>query len=1536
MAESAPQFLSVPNVFAVLGEAYAYDDDRTAEVSGGGALRFEKRAGPDGLAIDALDGSLSWTPVAEGVFPVTLAAVNQLGTATQAFVVIVAEEVEMPVDPPVIVSTPAVRSTVGLPYAYDADGAAEATGEEAAMWSLVSGPVGFEIDAVTGVVTWTPAETGFFEVTLAADNGGGRVTQTFGVLVADPPPEVAPAITSAPNTLTPLDLPYRYDADGQPTALGDGPLRWSLGASPVGMGVDSASGAITWTPIAAGLYQVVLIAANDLGTDAQAFEIEVPDPVLPRITSAPAGSVTAGTPYAYDADGHAEADSPLPVTWRLGDAPAGFGVDAGSGRVTWVPTQAGRFDVELIAASDNGEDLQAFEVIVDPAPDAPTIYTVANVEATAGAPYAYSAGGGERLMALGTPPLAWTLVDGPAGMALDPVTGELSWSPAATGRYPVEVAVDNAAGQATQLWEINVTDPSVAVASMTPAAAYRGFSTTVTLRGRGFAQLATPTVRLAGQGQSPLSLENVVRIDDRTLTATVPVHALPPAVYDVEVLDGEAVYALPKRFTVVTAGGVNHSGVVFGDQTWRAIDNPHLLTADFDLVGTLTLEPGVVVMVNPGHIDLDVGVDQGIGALIADGGVPGEGDPIVITSNVAPAVPTRGDFRGLRFGALHDAAKTRLRNVIVEFGGYSQGVGAVYVTAGADPDMQDCTVRESGDYGVVFTDGSGGTRGFDRNVLTRNARQPIRIYANHASTLGDDLTLAGNDIDHLLLVSDVINRADARLVARDVPYGTTGSVQVQGTTLRLMAGAQVLFADNAELVVAVGGVPAALVADSDGAPIRLGSLSGTPGSWQGVQLLSLTAPGSILRGVIVEDFGSGNDGGIEVDDGASPPTIQGCILRNGIRPGVFINNRVSLPVFTGNVMQGVPYSLRVSFASLSQMLGSSNVYDAPLWVAPGTWTGETAAWDAPQDSAGNVVPIDVIGGDAVLRGGTLTLGAGMWMRFDDNDTLRVDASGGGRARLLANGVPGAPVLFTAIDAGEPWRGLRFDGLAPEGPSELHWTVVEYAGGSTPADVNSRGNVEVYGGAQLVVQDSILRRGNANGIVFADGSHADGQFSRNVVEDNRYCAASIYGDYLGRLGVDNSYSGNGLEGCFDGIRVRTDSIFSDALWPNDGAAYFLTGGEPGAGGGMTIRGGALLEIEAGTELYFAEGGSLSVGTGDNPGDLVAVGTEADPIVFDSVLGMPGDWHGVIVRESVDSGDTALAHVSVRHAGRNGGQADAAIDVRAGAVAQLSDCEVLDGAANGIHFRDGATVDVARLTVAGHARAPIVIRGNQVGDLPDSLTVGANNLGGLEQEDGIRVISDNITEDATWLDHGVPYVATGGQPYERGYVGVRGGATLTLMAGVEVAFAGGGDDDLSSLDGRLEVGAGGELGELVAGGGLGTDPVVIYRAPGNPIGWRGLVFQAGSSNLSSLDNVELRGGGNQGTSHGTLRLANGSAPLLQDVVLADGDHFAARWDNGANPTFIGLSYADNGPGCSLPDGAFGCDCIYQLASGTCVRP
>ena len=94
-------------------------------------------------------GLIQWTPTAPGMVAVTVKASNSAGNDTQSFTLTVQQE-------PHITSSPGTYTEVGMLYTYDVN----AVGYPEPTFSLLAGPPGMQINATTGVITWTPTASG--------------------------------------------------------------------------------------------------------------------------------------------------------------------------------------------------------------------------------------------------------------------------------------------------------------------------------------------------------------------------------------------------------------------------------------------------------------------------------------------------------------------------------------------------------------------------------------------------------------------------------------------------------------------------------------------------------------------------------------------------------------------------------------------------------------------------------------------------------------------------------------------------------------------------------------------------------------------------------------------------------------------------------------------------------------------------------------------------------------------------------------------------------------------------------------------------------------------------------------------------------------------------------------------------------------------------------------------------------------------------------------------------------------------------------
>lgn len=146
--------------------------DTDISVTGGASLTFTpgNYATPQTVTIAAAED-------ADTVNDSATISVSAPGAATRTVAVTVTDN-----DPlaPAITTPAKTNGVVGAAYVYDVN----ATGNPTPTYSLTTFPSGMSINPTTGLITWTPAATGNFNVTVQAANGVlPNATQTFTIKV---------------------------------------------------------------------------------------------------------------------------------------------------------------------------------------------------------------------------------------------------------------------------------------------------------------------------------------------------------------------------------------------------------------------------------------------------------------------------------------------------------------------------------------------------------------------------------------------------------------------------------------------------------------------------------------------------------------------------------------------------------------------------------------------------------------------------------------------------------------------------------------------------------------------------------------------------------------------------------------------------------------------------------------------------------------------------------------------------------------------------------------------------------------------------------------------------------------------------------------------------------------------------------------------------------------------------------------------------------------------------------------------------------
>ncbi|PYI87545.1 MAG: hypothetical protein DME26_05830, partial [Verrucomicrobia bacterium] len=327
------------------------------------------------------------------------------------------------------------------------------------------GPSGVSINPTSGVLSWTPDESlGGIASTITVrvtDNGspGLSDTKSFTVVVneVNHPPVLAPIVNQTVNESSTLTLAVSASDPDVPANN----LTFSLLSPPAGATINPVTGLFSWQPTEAQgpSTNTIRVRVTDNGSpslsDTTTFTVTVSEvnspPLLVPIANQAVneGGTLSLAITATDPDIPANT-----LAYSLAPGfPAGAVIDSSTGVLTWSPShgQAPSTNVIGVRVTDNGSpplsDTKSFLAVVGSVNSAPVLAVIPNQNVNEGTTL--------TLTMTATDPdgpgdaLTFSLLNLPAGAALNPVTGVFTWVPS------------EAQGPGTNTVTVRVTDNGV-------------------------------------------------------------------------------------------------------------------------------------------------------------------------------------------------------------------------------------------------------------------------------------------------------------------------------------------------------------------------------------------------------------------------------------------------------------------------------------------------------------------------------------------------------------------------------------------------------------------------------------------------------------------------------------------------------------------------------------------------------------------------------------------------------------------------------------------------------------------------------------------------------------------------------------------------------------------------------------------------------------------------------------------------------------------------------------------------------------------
>ncbi len=425
---------------------------------------------PTGLSLNASTGVISGTPTAAGTSNFTVRAADGNGATVD-------KALSITIYPAVSITTSALSDgTVNLAYSQTLAGSG---GKTPITWAVTVGvlPAGLNLNSVTGEISGTPTAAGTSNFTVrATDANGAADTRALSITIYS-----ALSVTTVSLTDGTVNLPYSQNVSA---SGGKTPYTWSIqtGTLPAGLSLNSASGAISGTPTAAGISNFTIRVTDANGATAnQALVITVYAALTITTTALSDGTVSLAYSQTVVASG-----GKSPLTWGItaGVLPAGLSLNTSTGGISGTPTTAGTSNFTIQATDANGAvSTKTLSITIF---SGLSVSTSSLSDGTANWAYSQTlvAGGGKS-------PYTWTIVLGtlPVGLSLTGGTGVISGTPAAAGtsNFTVQVTDDNGA-TATRILSITV---------------YSALSLTTTALSDGTVSLSYSQTAVAAGGKTP-------------------------------------------------------------------------------------------------------------------------------------------------------------------------------------------------------------------------------------------------------------------------------------------------------------------------------------------------------------------------------------------------------------------------------------------------------------------------------------------------------------------------------------------------------------------------------------------------------------------------------------------------------------------------------------------------------------------------------------------------------------------------------------------------------------------------------------------------------------------------------------------------------------------------------------------------------------------------------------------------------------------------------------------------------------------------
>lgn len=385
------------------------------------------------ITVNEETGAIGGTPLAVGVYPITVMASNRYGQTSQAYSITV---FATPPQPPYFVTTsPLPNGEVGAPYAL------QIVASNNPVFSVVQGvgsglPPGLTL-STNGWLSGTPTDAynSFFEV--RATNTAGASNRIYNIVITQPTqPPVFYTESPLPGGLVGQPYSFQIVASNNPS--------FSLLAGNLPNGLTlSAAGLVSGTPTQIDSAVFTVQATNVVGSSNRVYALDIFGPPV-WVTASPLPDAIWDEPYSLQLQA---TGNPL-FSVASGSLPNGILLSAG-GLLSGTPTVPGFYNFTVHATNAYGSSNRVYDVTVTQTP----VFTTASPLLSGKVGDSYS----QQIQATGNP--TFSVVSGavPNGLELAG-DGWFTGTPTESGGFSFTVRATNVFGFADKAFDLDITD----------------------------------------------------------------------------------------------------------------------------------------------------------------------------------------------------------------------------------------------------------------------------------------------------------------------------------------------------------------------------------------------------------------------------------------------------------------------------------------------------------------------------------------------------------------------------------------------------------------------------------------------------------------------------------------------------------------------------------------------------------------------------------------------------------------------------------------------------------------------------------------------------------------------------------------------------------------------------------------------------------------------------------------------------------------------------------------------------------------------